>query len=83
MKLYQVEHDNCEPYEDGFSYREDEVYTDKDNLIKRIKAEGYEEETDVNEGEDFYYYKEIPGEYEVKEDMITIHEIEVINNEED
>lgn len=80
MKLYQVEHYNCELYEDAFIYREDEVYTDKGNLIKRIKEEGYEEKTDVNEGEDFYYYKEIPGEYEVKEDMITIHEIEVIDN---
>ncbi|WJJ57937.1 hypothetical protein UDOIXSUF_CDS0044 [Staphylococcus phage PG-2021_1] len=37
MRLYQAEHDNCEQYEDNYSYRENKAYTNKDNLIKRTR----------------------------------------------
>lgn len=55
MKYYQVEHDiclsyNCELYEDSYSYREDKIYTSKEQL------------------DDF------------RDDMITIHEIEIVDN---
>lgn len=85
MKLYQVEHYNCEPYEDGYTYREDAVYTDKDNLIKRIKAEGYEEKRSgyLQDGDIYYYKDNVEDKPLFNEDMITIHEIEVISNEED
>lgn len=83
MKLYQVEHYNCEPYEDAYYYREDEVYTDKDNLIKRIKAEGYEEKRSgyLQDGDIYYYKDNVEDEPLFNEDMITIHELEVISNE--
>uniref|UniRef100_A0AAU8GS53 BofL n=1 Tax=Mammaliicoccus phage MSShimriz1 TaxID=3230127 RepID=A0AAU8GS53_9VIRU len=81
MKLYQVEHDNCEPYEDNFHFREDKVYTDKDNLIKRIKDHGYKEETNYLGEQEFI--KEALGEYELERDLVTIHELEVIDNRED
>ncbi|XWX32554.1 hypothetical protein LCFBJUUZ_CDS0095 [Staphylococcus phage PG-2021_76] len=81
MKLYQVEHDNCEPYEDNFHFREDKVYTDKDNLIKRIKDHGYKEETSHRGEQEFI--KEALGEYELERDLVTIHELEVIDNRED
>ncbi|UXE02845.1 hypothetical protein Koombakaat1_00055 [Staphylococcus phage Koomba-kaat_1] len=42
MKLYQVEHDYCEPYEDSYSYREDKVYTNKEQLVKDIKPKDIE-----------------------------------------
>lgn len=82
MKLYQVEHDNCEPYEDNHSYREDKVYTNKENLIKRIKAEGYEEKRSgyLQDGEPYYYKDNIEDVPLFREDMITIHELEVISN---
>ena len=82
MKLYQVEHDNCEPYEDNHSYREDKVYTNKENLIKRIKAEGYEEKRNgyLQDGYTYYYKDNIEDVPLFREDMITIHELEVISN---
>lgn len=80
MKLYQVEHNNCEPYEDNFHFREDKVYTDKDNLIKRIKDHGYKEETNYLGEQEFI--KEALGEYELERDLVTIHELEVIDNRE-
>lgn len=82
MKLYQVEHDNCEPYEDNHSYREDKIYTNKENLIKRIKAEGYEEKRSgyLQDGDTYYYKDNIEDVPLFREDMITIHELEVINN---
>lgn len=85
MKLYQVEHHNCESYEDAYYYREDEVYTNKDNLIKRIKAEGYEEKRSgyLQDGDIYYYKDNVEDEPLFSEDMITIHEVEVVSNEED
>ena len=82
MKLYQVKHDNCEQYEDNYSYKEDKVYTNKDNLIKRIKAEGYEEKRSgyLQDGYTYYYKDNIEDVPLFREDMITIHELEVVNN---
>ena len=82
MKLYQVEHDNCEPYEDNYSYRENKVYTDKENLIKRIKADGYEEKRSgyLQDGYTYYYKDNIEDVPLFREDMITIHGLEVISN---
>jgi len=82
MKLYQVEHDNCEQYEDNYSYREDTVYTNKKNLIKRIKAEGYEEKGRgyIPDGHFFYYKDNIEDVPLFREDMITIHEIYLKEN---
>lgn len=82
MKLYQVEHDNFEPYEDNYSYREDTVYTNKENLIKRIKAEGYEEKRGGYPPDEYtYYYKDnIEGVPLFREDMITIHEVTLEEN---
>lgn len=82
MKLYQVEHDNCESYEDNYSYREDSVYTNKDNLIKRIKEEGYEEKGGgFLKNEYTYYYKDNIEDVPLfREDMITIHEITLKEN---
>lgn len=82
MKLYQVEHDNCEQYEDNYSYREDTVYTDKENLIKRIKSEGYEEKRSgyLQDGEPYYYKDNIEDVPLFREDMITIHEITLKEN---
>ena len=82
MKLYQVEHDNCEQYEDNYSYREDTVYTNKENLIKRIKAEGYEEKRSgyLQDGDTYYYKDNIEDVPLFREDMITIHEITLKEN---
>lgn len=82
MKLYQVEHDNCEQYEDNYSYREDKVYTNKENLIKRIKSEGYEEKEGgyLNNEYTYYYKDDIEDVPLFMEDMITIHEITVKEN---
>lgn len=82
MKLYQVEHDNCEYYEANYSYREDSVYTNKENLIKRIKAEGYEEKGGgyFNNEYTYYYKDDIEDVPLFMEDMITIHEITVKEN---
>ncbi|BCG66265.1 hypothetical protein [Staphylococcus phage vB_SsapH-Golestan101-M] len=82
MKLYQVEHDNFEPYEDNYSYREDKVYTNKENLIKRIKAEGYEEKRGGYLPDEYtYYYKDNIEDVPLfREDMITIHEITLKEN---
>ncbi|UGL60459.1 hypothetical protein [Staphylococcus phage vB_SurM-PSU4] len=82
MKLYQVEHDNCEEYEDNYSYREDTVYTDKENLIKRIKEEGYEEKRSgyLQDGYTYYYKDDIEDVPLFMEDMITIHEITLKEN---
>lgn len=77
MKLYQVEHNNCEPYEDNFHFREEEVYTNKENLIKRIKEEGYREEITYRGEQEFI--KGDPRGFDGM-DMITIHELEIINN---
>lgn len=75
MKLYQVEHNNCEPYEDNFHFRENKIYTDKENLIKRIKEEGYIEKITYREEQKFV--KGDPSGFDTM-DMITIHELEVI-----
>ena len=82
MKLYQVEHDNCEEYEDNYSYREDTVYTNEENLIKRIKAEGYEEKrSGYLQDEYTYYYKDNIEDVPLfREDMITIHEVTLKEN---
>ena len=82
MKLYQVEHNNCEKYEEKYSYREDTVYTNKENLIKRIKAEGYEEKVSgYLKNEYTYYYKDNIEDVPLfREDMITIHEITLKEN---
>lgn len=82
MKLYQVEHDNCEEYEDNYSYREDTVYTNKENLIKRIKAERYEEKrSGYLQDEYTYYYKDNIEDVPLfREDMITIHEVTLKEN---
>lgn len=82
MKLYQVEHDNCEQYEDNYSYREDTVYTNKENLIKRIKAEGYEEKGIgyIPYGHFCYYKDNIEDVPLFREDMITIHEVTLKEN---
>ena len=82
MKLYQVEHDNCEPYEYKYSYREDTVYINKENLIKRIKAEGYEEKRSgyLQDGDTYYYKDNIEDVPLFREDMITIHEIYLKEN---
>lgn len=77
MKLYQVEHNNCEHYEDNFHFREDKVYTNKENLIQRIKNEGYKEETTYRGEQEFI--KGDPRGFDGM-DMITIHELEIINN---
>lgn len=84
MKLYQVEHDNCElNIEDNYSYREDTVYTNKENLIKRIKSNDYSEEKRGGylTGEYTYYYKDNIEDVPLfREDMITIHEIYLEEN---
>lgn len=76
MKLYQVEHNNCEPYEDNFHFREEEVYTNKENLIKRIKNEGYKEETSYRGEQEFT--KGDPRGFDGM-DMITIHELNIVD----
>ena len=80
MKLYQVEHYNCEKYEDAYYYREDKVYTDKDIPLNILKEQGYEEKTDSHsEGEEVYYYKDNVEDMPLfREDLVTIHEVEVI-----
>lgn len=82
MKLYQVEHDNCEPYEYNYSYREDTVYINKENLIKRIKAEGYEEKRSgyLQDGYNYYYKDNVEDVPLFREDMVTIHEITLKEN---
>lgn len=79
MKYYQVEHDNCEPYEDNYSYREDKVYTNKEQLVKDIKAKGYKElqGLTLKNNDGVNYLKHID---DFRDDMITIHEIEIVNN---
>ena len=83
MKLYQVEHYNCEKYEDAYYYREDKVYTDKDTLLNILKEQGYEEKVDSSsEGEEVYYYKDNVEDMPLyREDLVTIHEIEVIEED--
>ncbi|AJA42340.1 BofL [Staphylococcus phage vB_SepM_ phiIPLA-C1C] len=80
MRLYQAEHDNCEQYEDNYSYRENKAYTNKDNLIKRIKEEGYEEKRSgyLQDGYIYYHKDNIEDVPLFKEDMIIIHELEIV-----
>lgn len=75
MKLYQVKHDNCEPYGDNHHFREDKVYTNKENLIKSILDKGYEEVKVFRD--EVGYIKHLDF---FMDDMITIHEIEIIDN---
>lgn len=77
MKLYQVEHNNCEPYGDNHHEREDKIYTDKENLIKDILSKGYKEDTNHRGEQEFI--KGDPRDF-YGMDMITIHELEVVNN---
>ncbi|AKA61396.1 hypothetical protein BH792_gp146 [Staphylococcus phage Stau2] len=78
MKYYQVEHDNCELYEDSYSYREDKIYTSKEQLIKDIKSKGYKELQGMSRNHDgIAYLKHID---DFRDDMITIHEIEIVDN---
>ena len=83
MKLYQVEHYNCEKYEDAYYYREDKVYTNKNTLLNILKEQGYEEKTDSHsEGEGVYYYKDNVEDMPLfREDLVTIHEVEVIEED--
>lgn len=76
MKLYQVEHDNCEPYEDNYHFREDEVYADKEKLIEIIKAKGYDER--INHRKEHKFTKGDPRGFD-RFDMITIHELAVVD----
>ncbi|BEU75265.1 hypothetical protein RNIID_0530 [Staphylococcus phage phiRNIID] len=78
MKYYQVEHDNCELYEDSYSYREDKIYTSKEQLIKDIKSRGYRELQGMSRKHyGVSYLKHID---DFRDDMITIHEIEIVDN---
>lgn len=80
MKLYQIEHDNCESYEENYHYREDKVYINKETLIKHLKDNGYVEkifgypEDDYN---DMYYKDNIEDMPLFREDKVTIHELTV------
>ena len=78
MKLYQVEHYNCEKYEDAYCYREDKVYTDKDTLLNILKEQGYEEKIDSSSEEVYYYKDNVEDMPLFREDLVTIHEVEVI-----
>ncbi|AAX92442.1 BofL [Staphylococcus phage Twort] len=71
MKLYQVEHDNCEPYEENYHYREDKVYKDKEKLVQRLTEEGYEEEQDSFFGQQFV------KDFVIGIDVVRIHELTI------
>lgn len=72
MKLYQIEHNNCEPYEDNLTFRENTIYMDKENLIKDILNSGYE----LSDGD----YIKRKGDYHHEIDMISIIELDVVEN---
>lgn len=74
MKLYQIEHNNCEPYEDNLTFRENTIYMDKENLIKDILNSGYELTT--NGG----YIKNEEGANYYQTDLVSIIELDVVDN---
>lgn len=76
--MYQVEHNNMEPYEDNHHYREDKVYTNKEALIKDILDQGYKEVYD--DFRDKYMYQKGDPEGFGHLDCITIHELTIIEN---
>ncbi|WAX23217.1 hypothetical protein VL10_ORF26 [Staphylococcus phage vB_SauM_VL10] len=78
MKYYQIEHDNCEPYEDSYSYRENKIYTNKEQIVKDIKSKGYRELQGMSRKHDGVSYLKHIDEY--TDDMITIHEVEIIDS---
>lgn len=78
MKLYQIEHNNCEPYEDNYHFREDEVYKDKEKLIETIKGNGYEKR--INHRGDYEFIKGDPRGFD-EFDKITIHKLIAIDME--
>ncbi|EGQ2747462.1 hypothetical protein KXP75_000951 [Staphylococcus pseudintermedius] len=74
MKLYQIEHSNCEPDEDNFTFRENTIYMNKENLVKDILNSGYEltangEYIKIEEGADYY-----------QTDLVSIIELDVVDN---
>lgn len=70
MILYQAEHNNCEPYEDNYSYRENKVYRYKEELIKRLKEAGYEAQSGQ------VFVKGNPKRFD-DFDLVTIYELKV------
>lgn len=77
MKLYQIEHDNCESYEVNYKYREDKVYKNKEKLIQRLIEEGYEEEQDSLFGQQFVKDIVIDIDLVIGIDLVRIHELTI------
>lgn len=75
MLLYQALHDNCEQYEDNYTWRENAVYKDKNKLIRKLLDAGYEEIKHLNGKTE--YYKETSYIGVIFKDLVTIEIIEL------
>ncbi|BCK59709.1 putative YpoX protein II [Staphylococcus phage vB_SauH_DELF3] len=77
-KDYQVQHDNCDLWDDSYSCREDKKVTSKEQLIKDIKSRGYLELQGKSRNHYIVIYLKHVD--EVPHDSFTIDEIEFIDN---